>query len=213
MAFFSRFGTKPLNEMSPPPGVGPVGEAPPPPSSPSHSPTANSTVETITSDKRQRLISAKIDIHQVLLEMLNLHLLDSVPRDVLREQIDNVVLEEVRKRAIALNKNEYQSFIEEIIDEMVGLGPLETLLKDDTIADILINSHEHIFVERFGQLEYTQVRFRDEAHLMRVINKIVSAALRCAPCRWLAHQRCGAPDHHRRAVGIDPQILQEEAFL
>ena len=172
---FSRFGTKLSNDVPPPLGVELEGQSPLPPSSPPVSPIADSTVETIASDKRQRLISAKIDIHQVLLETLNLHLLDSVPRDVLREQINNVVLEEVRKRAIALNKNEYHSFVEEIVDEMVGLGPLEALLKDDTIADILINSHEHIFVERFGQLEYTQVRFRDEAHLMRIINKIVSA--------------------------------------
>jgi pilus assembly protein CpaF len=133
------------------------------------------SAESIALEKRERLISAKIDIHQVLLEALNLHLLDSVPRDVLREQIDPVVQEEVHRRAIALNMTEYNAFVEEIIDEMVGLGPLETLLKDDTIADILINTHQQIYVERFGKLELTQVRFRDEAHLMRVINKIVSA--------------------------------------
>lgn len=182
MALFSRFGAK--HQLQPPPpdqrsNLAAVGFAPEAPSMPSPpraaSPLSTASVEDIASDKRERLISAKIDIHQILLETLNLHLLDSVSRDVLREQIDAVVLEEVRKRAIALNKVEYQAFVEEIIDEMVGLGPLETLLKDDTIADILINSHQHIFVERFGQLEHTQVRFRDEAHLMRVINKIVSA--------------------------------------
>lgn len=179
MAFFSRFGAKPQNENPLPAQRNITSASEPvtsvPPASQPSVPIPPASIEAIASDKRERLISAKIDIHQILLETLNLHLLESVSRDVLREQIDGVVLEEVRKRAIALNKNEYMAFVEEIIDEMVGLGPLETLLKDDTIADILINSHQHIFVERFGQLEYTQVRFRDEAHLMRVINKIVSA--------------------------------------
>ena len=144
-------------------------------SAPAPAPIGTASADAIAAEKRERLMSAKIEIHQVLLEALNLHMLDNVPRDVLRDQIDPVVLQEVRSRAIALNKAEYAAFVDEIIDEMIGLGPLETLLKDDTVADILINSHKHIFVERFGQLEYTPVRFRDEAHLLRVINKIVSA--------------------------------------
>lgn len=174
MAFLSRFGARQTKEDLPPQRRGATA-AVAQPTAAQPAPVATTSAEAIALEKRERLVSAKIDIHQVLLETLNLHLLDSVPREVLRDQIDPVVQDEVRKRAIALNRGEYNAFVEEIIDEMVGLGPLETLLKDDTIADILINTHEHIYVERFGKLELTQVRFRDEAHLMRVINKIVSA--------------------------------------
>lgn len=174
MALFARFGTRHEEKSTPPgrvSGADPKHEQPP--EGPAVAPAAS--MEAIAAGKRERLISTKIEIHQVLLETLNLHLLDSVPRETLREQIDPVIAQEVRNRALALNRSEYLAFVEEIIDEMVGLGPLEALLKDDTISDILINSHEHIFVERFGQLEQTAVRFRDEPHLLRVINKIVSA--------------------------------------
>ena len=170
MAFLSRFGSKQVKDSIPAALVTPHA------SSARLSPEPDmASAESIATERRERLVSAKIDIHQVLLETLNLHMLESVPRETLREQIDPVVQDEVHKRAIALNMTEYHAFVEEIIDEMVGLGPLEALLKDDTIADILINTHQNIYIERFGKLELTQVRFRDEAHLMRVINKIVSA--------------------------------------
>lgn len=122
-----------------------------------------------------RLISAKVDIHRKLIEVLNVSLLDRVPRETLREQVSTVIVEEVRSRNIALNKNEMADFIDEIIDEMIGLGPLETLLKDDSIADILINTYSQVYVERFGKLELTDVRFKDNDHLLRIVNKIVTA--------------------------------------
>ena len=102
---------------------------------------------------------------------------------------------------------------------MIGLGPIEPLLKDPTINDILINGHECVYIERAGMLEPTPVRFKDEAHLLRIVNKIVSAvgrrvdeiaaAVRRAPARRLARQHRGAADRGRRAAGVDPQILQE----
>jgi pilus assembly protein CpaF len=76
---------------------------------------------------------------------------------------------------LPLNAQELNAFVSEVIDEMVGLGPLEPLLKDPTINDILINGHNNIFVERRGMLEPVQSLFKDEAHLMRIIQKIVSA--------------------------------------
>jgi pilus assembly protein CpaF len=174
MALFARFGASHDEKAAPP--ARSAGAEPKQDTQPvSHDVRPTVSAEAIASDKRERMISTKIEIHQVLLETLNLHLLDSVPRETLREQIDPVIAQEVRNRALALNRSEYLAFVEEIIDEMVGLGPLEALLKDDTISDILINTHEHIFVERFGKLEPTAVRFRDEPHLLRVINKIVSA--------------------------------------
>src|SRR5690606_16326097 len=76
---------------------------------------------------------------------------------------------------LALNARELEEFVAEILDEMTGLGPIEPLLKDPTVNDILINGHECVYVERLGVLEPTLVRFKDEAHLLRIINKIVSA--------------------------------------
>ena len=76
---------------------------------------------------------------------------------------------------LALNAQELAEFVTEILDEMTGLGPIEPLLKDGTISDILINGPECVYVERGGILEPTAVRFKDEHHLLRIINKIVAA--------------------------------------
>ena len=93
----------------------------------------------------------------------------------MRRQISALVAQYVLAERIALNAQELDDFVDEIIDEMTGLGPIEPLLKDPTINDILINGHECVYVERAGMLEPTPVRFKDEAHLLRIVNKIVSA--------------------------------------
>src|SRR5438270_7248846 len=80
----------------------------------------------------------------------------------------------MRTERLSLNQKELQAFAEEIVDEMTGFGPIEPLLKDPTINDILINTHKKCFVERFGKLEETSVHFKDEAHLMRIVQKIVA---------------------------------------
>ena len=78
-------------------------------------------------------------------------------------------------QSLTLNQKELDIFSNEIIDEMRGYGPIEPLLKDPTVSDILINTHKRCFVERFGQLQETKIHFKDEAHLLRIVNKIVSA--------------------------------------
>jgi pilus assembly protein CpaF len=75
---------------------------------------------------------------------------------------------------IILNSNELDQFVDDILNEMTGLGPIEPLLKDESITEILINTHMQIYIERRGQLELSGARFKDEAHLLRIINKIVS---------------------------------------
>lgn len=131
--------------------------------------------EGLLGERNNRLINAKVEIHRKLIEVLNVSMLDRVPRESLRDQVTTVILEEVRERNLALNRVETSDFIDEIIDEMIGLGPLEPLLKDDTIADILINTYSQVYVERFGKLELTDVRFKDNDHLLRIVNKIVTA--------------------------------------
>jgi pilus assembly protein CpaF len=76
---------------------------------------------------------------------------------------------------LPLNMNEREKIFSEIFDEVLGYGPLEPLLKDPTVSDILVNTHKNIYIERFGKLESTDARFKDDAHVMRIIDKIVSS--------------------------------------
>ncbi len=107
-------------------------------------------------------------------------------------------------------------FSNEIIAEMTGYGPLEPLLKDPTVTDILINTHRRCFIERFGQLQETKVHFKDEAHLLRIINRIVSAIGRrvdesspMVDARLRDGSRVNVAvqaDRRRWAAGFDPKI-------
>src|ERR1700741_36978 len=98
----------------------------------------------------------------------------------MQAHIQQLVTQHVVADRLALNQHELNEFVSEILDEMTGLGPLEPLLKDPGISDILINGHESTFVERGGLLEPIVCRFKDEAHLLRIINKLVSAVGRRA---------------------------------
>jgi pilus assembly protein CpaF len=117
----------------------------------------------------------KVSLHEKLLSMLNLSALDKVTRDELKREMAPLIRTILSDDNIALNTLEYQQLVDEVLDEVLGLGPLEPFLKDATVADILVNTHQQVFVERNGQLELTPARFKDERHLMRVIQKIVSA--------------------------------------
>jgi len=124
---------------------------------------------------RQELIDAKVRLHRKLIDELNLSALERLSRDQLKSQVAELVTDYVQNERILLNGRELQNFIDEVFDELTGLGPLEPLLKDPTVTDILINTHERVFVERYGQLEEVPIRFKDEAHVLRIVNKIVSA--------------------------------------
>ena len=122
-----------------------------------------------------KLLDAKVRLHRRLIEEINLSALEKLPEEEIRGHIQQLVSQYVLVERLALNTQELNDFVSEILDEMTGLGPLEPLLKDGTVNDILINGHECVYVERGGILEPTGVRFKDEAHLLRIINKIVSA--------------------------------------
>jgi pilus assembly protein CpaF len=122
-----------------------------------------------------KLLDAKIRLHRRLLEEINLQALEKLPEAEMRQHIQQLVSQYVVTERLALNTQELGEFVSEILDEMMGLGPLEPLLKDPGVNDILINGHECVYVERAGILEPTAVRFKDEAHLLRIVNKIVSA--------------------------------------
>jgi pilus assembly protein CpaF len=122
-----------------------------------------------------KLLEAKVRLHHRLIDELNLSHIERIPRAQLHLQVQELISEYVSSERIPLNAKELSDFIDEVIDELTGLGPIEPILKDPTVTDILINTHERVYVERNGQLEPAPVRFRDEAHVLRIVNKIVSA--------------------------------------
>jgi pilus assembly protein CpaF len=120
-------------------------------------------------------IGLRLRIHQRLLELLNLSLLDKTPREALRGEIRGVVAQLVAQEKRLLTTPQSEQLIDDVLNELLGLGPLEPLLKDDAITDILINTHKTVYIERLGKLEKTDVHFQDTRHLVRIINKIVAA--------------------------------------
>ncbi|WP_342076736.1 CpaF family protein [Yoonia sp. SS1-5] len=125
--------------------------------------------------RKERLGEIKLELHKALLDNLNLAALDTATEQDLRSEINAIANESLEDMGIVLNRDERQTLTQDLFFEVTGLGPLETLLKDDTVNDILVNGPQQIFVERAGKLELTDITFKDERHLLRIIDKIVSA--------------------------------------
>ena len=119
-------------------------------------------------------IDLRLKLHARLIDELDLSKLEKLEEAELRRQVMNLVSDFARSERLALNSGEVEELGASIYDEMVGLGPIEPLLKDDSINDILINGPYHVFVERRGELELTPVHFRDNDHLLRIVNRIVA---------------------------------------
>ena len=117
----------------------------------------------------------KVSLHQQLLDLINLQALEQMSRQQIEAEVGDIVYELLAKQNHALNNAERKALVSDVLDELLGLGPIEPLLKDPTVTDILINGFSQVFVERYGVLETTPVRFKDEKHLFRIIQKIVSA--------------------------------------
>ncbi|KAA9010315.1 CpaF family protein [Histidinibacterium aquaticum] len=125
--------------------------------------------------RKERLGEIKLEVHKALLDNLNLSALDKASEQDLRAEIGSIATETLEDMGVVLNREERQQLHQDLYFEVTGLGPLEPLLKDDTINDILINGPHQIFIERHGRLELSDVTFKDERHLLRIIDKIVSA--------------------------------------
>ncbi|MCH2095123.1 MAG: CpaF family protein [Rhodobacteraceae bacterium] len=125
--------------------------------------------------RKERLSEIKLELHKVLLENLNLSALEHASEQELRQEINAIVSENLEDRGLILNRDDRQTLNKDLYDEVKGLGPLEPLLKDETISDILVNGPHQIFVEQNGKLSVSDVTFKDEKHLLRIIDKIVSA--------------------------------------
>ncbi|MEM6634266.1 MAG: CpaF family protein [Pseudomonadota bacterium] len=125
--------------------------------------------------RKERMGEIKVALHKELLESLNLSALESAAEADLRAEIASISAEALSEMGVVLNKEDRQILHQELFDEVTGLGPLEPLLKDDTVNDILVNGPQQVFVERDGRLQISDVTFKDEKHLLRIIDKIVSA--------------------------------------
>ena len=120
-------------------------------------------------------INLKVELHRRLLDLINLSALEKMTRPQIETEIGELVHEQLALQKHALNQEERKRLVSDILDELLGLGPLEPLLQDHSITDILVNGHDVVFVERSGVLERVDTRFKDERHLLRIIQKIVSA--------------------------------------
>lgn len=121
-----------------------------------------------------RYFELKSEIHRKLIGVLNLERVSSVPKDRVRAEIGRVVERLLEDERVPMTTAEQNKIIEEVLDEVLGLGPLEPLLKEPSISDILVNAYNKVYIERNGKLVLTQVRFKDNAHLLHIIEKIVS---------------------------------------
>jgi len=122
----------------------------------------------------QAALELKSRMHDVLLERLNLAAIEKVELEELRREVAALVNEELRSSNTPMRADEFKQLITELMDEVLGLGPLEPLMADPSVNDILVNGHRNVYVERNGILERSRARFRDERHLLRIIEKIVS---------------------------------------
>ena len=125
--------------------------------------------------RKERLNEIKIELHKRLLDDLNLSALETASEQDLRSEIVAISAEALEDIGVVLNRDERSVLNQELYDEVTGLGPLEPLLKDESVNDILVNGPQQVFVERGGRLELTDTAFKDERHLLRIIDKIVSA--------------------------------------
>src|SRR3989442_5633393 len=139
-------------------------------------PTANGTG---TAEPSRRVDTARYDlktrVHRQLIERLDLTKLSSLPSDVVKQQIRRIVEDMLVADETPLSRQEREDLVREVQDETFGLGPIEPLMQDPTVADILVNGAHEVYVERRGKLERTNAIFRDDAHLLQIIDRIVSA--------------------------------------
>ncbi len=125
--------------------------------------------------RRERISEIKVELHKALLDNLNLAALETATENDLKSEIVAISAETLEQMGVVLNKEERATLHQDLYDEVTGLGPLEPLLKDDDVNDILVNGPKQIFVERAGKLMLSDITFKDEKHLLRIIDKIVSA--------------------------------------
>lgn len=160
------------------PSVMPAAPAPAPPAEQTisiASPRASLVQPAAPTERQVYLQQLKVKLHQQLVEKLDVENLRALAPEIVRREVREIISEICASEKNLLNGNEQQRLMDEIMDETFGLGPLETILKDATITDILVNRFDRIYVERKGRIELSEIRFRDNAHLRQIIERIVGS--------------------------------------
>ena len=142
---------------------------PPPPEPPKPKPAASSS-----NLNQSTLERAKDTVQPILMDQIDVSTAIKLPRDELSRQIADLLSDILLEQKIRLNMQEQRELVEMILNDMLGLGPLEALLSDDDVADIMVNGHDQIYIERLGKLTLSDVKFRDNAHVMNICQRIVS---------------------------------------
>jgi len=164
--------------------------------------------------ERSEYQQVKADLHRKILDRLDLEKLGRTSGDSAREEVLILIRNSVNSEAVPLSFAEREQLSREILDEIFGLGPLEPLLKDPTISDILVNRFDRVYVERAGKLEITGLSFKDNQHLMQIIDRIVSRIGRRHVIDILpelaaftlgidAHESRHAQMHHQRFTAVE----------
>ena len=133
--------------------------------------TTNQTNGTEVASHYEEL---KDRLHQRVIELLDLNAVNSMSQEAVTAQLTKLIDQLLQQESVPLNQRERTQITQDILNEVLGLGPLEPLLADQTVNDILVNGYKQVFVERSGRLELTPVRFKDNAHLKKIIERIVS---------------------------------------
>ena len=145
-----------------------------PPTGARNAPNAAVERSTLSAPLNDRRLGIKARVHRRMVERLNLATLDNIEPSALLPQIRRIIGDLITEEQIPLSETQREQLENEVLNETFGLGPIEPLLHDPDVADILVNTHKKVYVERFGRLELTDARFDDDAHLMKFIDRIVS---------------------------------------
>ena len=175
-------------------------------------------VEKNSRVSRNKVDQARRSLQPLVMGRIDLAAAVSLPRKELVRQLEGLVAELLAEQRIQLNRPEQDDLVYQIVNDMMGFGPLEPLLEDEGITDIMINGPKQIYIEKRGKLELTSVTFEDNAHLLNICNRIVSRVgrrvdecepdLRCPSARRQPRQHHHPAAGHRRCVGVDPQVRQ-----
>jgi pilus assembly protein CpaF len=159
------------------PAAAPAGAATPKgrsgPAMPEYAPVAPQPVAAQQTERQAYLQQMKVRIHQQLVNRLDLQNLRTLPPATVREEVRILVRELCQSEKGLISSTDQDRLMDDVMDETFGLGPLETLLKDPNITDILVNRFDRVYVERKGRLEFSEIRFRDNQHLRQIIDRIV----------------------------------------
>ena len=144
------------------------------PADPPHDPLADIGARAAPEAKNKREMQVKQQVMPLLMQRIDISVASALGPDELRHQIAEIVEEIIVDLKIQLNAAELRAIVRLLVDDMVGLGPLEPLLHDETVTDIMVNGAHQVYVERKGKLELTGITFRDDAHVMNIATRIVT---------------------------------------